>query len=89
MLKEIYERVEVGRDVSKWFDSPPETPKWNQLRADDDTSEALLRQAMHVAAVDDTVRFEENWLMDRLRGQLGISDARFHDIQQEVEQQRA
>ncbi|MGM0557894.1 MAG: TerB family tellurite resistance protein [Myxococcota bacterium] len=88
-LKELYERVETDFDAGPWFEKPPQAPDWNRLRADAETKEALLRQAMHVAAADQRVTIEENWLLDRLRAHLGLSEDRFHELQLEVEQQRA
>lgn len=88
-LKELYERVDTDFDAGEWFRSPPEAPDWNRLRADADTREAVMRQAMHVAAADKEVRVEENWLLDRLRGHLGLSEEQFHALQLQVEKQRS
>jgi tellurite resistance protein len=88
-LKGLYERVETDFDAGSWFRKPPEAPEWNRFRADRGTREALLRQAMHLAAADETVSFEENWLLDRLRANLNIKKDRFHELQKEVEEQRA
>lgn len=88
-LKGLYERLDTEVDAGGWFDHPPEAPDWNQFRAERHTREALLRQAMHMAAADETVTYEENWLLDRLRAHLNIKQARFHELQKEVEEQRA
>lgn len=88
-LKQLYERVDTDFDAGDWFRSPPEAPDWNRLRADADTREALMLQAMHVAAADKKVRVEENWLLDRLRAHLGLSEQRFHALQLQVEKQRS
>lgn len=88
-LADLLERSEVGAEVTGWFDEPPPVPQWDELRSDPEAARGILRQAMYTAAADQTVQYEEQMLMDRLREQLGVSQQDFHDLQQDVERERA
>jgi tellurite resistance protein len=88
-LGDLVHRSEAGAQASAWFKQAPPEPDWQALRADDESASAVLRQAMYMAAADETIQYEETLLLDRLREQLGLSEDDFRRIQQEVEQAHA
>lgn len=82
--------IDVVRTARGWLDAPPsDPPDFDALSAKVDVAVAVLREAMRLAAADDTVQFEELQILERLRGALGISQDTFHAIQREVEQEHA
>lgn len=88
-LADLVQRSEEASGVTHWFTNAPPQPDWDQLRDAPDTARAVLRQAVYMAAADETVQYEETMLLERLREQLGLSEQEFHQILREVEQDHA
>jgi tellurite resistance protein len=85
-LADLVQRSEAGAEAAAWFTSAPPQPDWRALRSDEESAQAVLRQAMYMAAADETIQYEETLLLDRLREQLGLDREDFRRIQEEVEE---
>lgn len=88
-LGELVHRSAAGVDAMVWFEQAPPEPSWQKLRADTDTATAIVRQAVYMAAVDETIQYQETLVLERLREKLGLSDKQFHGILLEVEREHS
>ena len=88
LLSDLIQRSEVGGEVGHWFDEAPDEPNWGALKDNAVAASAIMRQAMHMAAADQSVQYEETLLLERLRKKLGLSEQQLASLQREVEQQR-
>ena len=79
----------VTAKVQAWLDHAPPAPNWEQLTADLDLGELILRKALELSMLDMSVSMREMSFLQQLADQLGFEDIAFFKLQQEVEQDLA
>lgn len=69
-----------------WLERAPQEPDWALLQSQPNVAQDVLRQAMLLAMLDLSVSLEEMAFLEELRDRIGLSEADFWRLQQEVEQ---
>lgn len=72
-------------EVIQWLEEPPPEPNWAILTQQPKIAQDVLRQAMLLAMLDMSVSVEESAFLERLKEQIGMTQAEFWAIQADVE----
>lgn len=89
ILATLFNNVELPEEhrdeVETWFETEPPAPDWEMLSGTEGLADLLMRQVLLVAGADRVYNLKEMQLLERMREQLGMSEADFSRLATEVE----
>lgn len=89
ILATLFNNVELPEEhrdeVETWFETEPPAPDWEMLAGTEGLADLLMRQVLLVAGADRVYNLKEMQLLERMREQLGMSEADFSRLATEVE----